>query len=143
MFERNCKCSEWQVPETSKPLQVHSQIRPEATFTLVLIHDLRRNNLCMHISNSRWAYKVSGLCCQDVSWYNAWKNLTICENLWMSVCFLMRQYFISVACWTCTTEKFGLTSHLKKSLNNIKSTHWKWLYSVAWWRIASLGLFFF
>ena len=57
----------------------------------------------------------------------------------MSVCFLMRQNFISVACWTCITEKFGLTSHLIKSLNNVKSMHWKWLYSVAWWRIASLG----
>ena len=32
----------------------------------------------------------------------------------------MRQYFISVACWICTTEKFGLTSHLIKSLNNVK-----------------------
>lgn len=72
----------------------------------------------------------------------AWKNLTICESLWMSVCFLMRQYFISVACWTCITEKCGLTSHLMKSLNNVKTIHWKWLYSVAWWRIASLGLFF-
>jgi hypothetical protein len=60
----------------------------------------------------------------------------------MSVCFLMRQYFISVACWTCITEKFGLTSYLMKLLKNVQSTHWKWLYSEACWRISSSVLIY-
>jgi hypothetical protein len=132
------------MPETSKPIKSIHKSGQQLCLLWSLIHDLMHNNLCMHVSNSSWAYKVSRPCCQeDVSWYNAWENLTICESLWMSVCFLMRHYFISVACWTCITEKFGLTSHLMKSLNNFKRTHWKWLYRVAWWRIAWLDFFFF